>query len=606
MTAQSDLLPHKVITERRDDGTLILTSGYKLGPVAANTGEWLHRWAAETPGTVFLAERRGDSWRELTYQDSLTAVRSLASALLGQGLIAGDRLIILSGNSVDHALLTLAAQYVGIVSFPVAEQYSLIPEAHDRLAYIATKTKPKMVFADDAARYAQALQLAPLANIPVITKDARGALRETLDIKILQQTPVTAAVDRAYAAITPDSLAKILFTSGSTAHPKGVCTTQRMMCVNQAQIGAVLPFLAARKHKIVDWLPWNHVFGGSHNFNMMLAFGGSFYIDNGKPAPGLFAKTLENLALQTGTLAFNVPVGWALLTEALKTDPALSKRFFTGLEMIFYAGAPLPQGVWADLQKLAMAELGHIPLMTSSWGMTETAPGTLLQHEPIARTGVIGVPVPEVAVKLIPDDAGRYELRVKGPNIMLEYYDAPEKTAEAFDNDGFLITEDAVRFLDPDNHSAGLVFDGRMSEDFKLMSGTWVQSANIRAKALAELSMLAQDVVVTGQGRTEIGLLIFPNPEALAAEAPGWTADNGALVGGDHGARIKTCLETLAKSATGSSTRISRALVLADPPSVKDHEVTAKGNLNIRRVLEGRAALVDRLYDNADPATIQI
>jgi len=606
MTAQSDLLPHKVITERRDDGTLILTSGYKLGPVAANTGELLHRWAAETPDTVFLAERRGDGWRELTYQDCLTAVRSLASALLDQGLIAGDRLIILSGNSVDHALLTLAAQYVGIVSIPVAEQYSLIPEAHDRLAYIATKTQPKMVFTDDAARYAQALQLAPLADIPVITSDAHGAPRASLDIKTLLQTPVPAAVDQAYATITPDSLAKILFTSGSTAHPKGVCTTQRMMCVNQAQIGAVLPFLSARKHKIVDWLPWNHVFGGSHNFNMMLAFGGSFYIDNGKPAPGLFVKTLENLAMQTGTLAFNVPVGWALLTEALKADPTLSKRFFTGLEMIFYAGAPLPQGVWADLKKLAMAELGHIPLMTSSWGMTETAPGTLLQHEPIARTGVIGVPVPEVAVKLIPDDAGRYELRVKGPNIMHEYYDAPEKTAEAFDDDGFLITEDAVRFLDPENHNAGLVFDGRISEDFKLMSGTWVQSANIRAKALAELSVLAQDVVVTGQGRTEIGLLIFPNPEALAAEAPGWTADNGALVGGDHGARIKTCLATLAKSATGSSTKINRALVLADPPSVKDHEVTAKGNLNIRRVLEGRAALVDRLYDNADPATIQI
>jgi feruloyl-CoA synthase len=378
------------------------------------------------------------------------------------------------------------------------------------------------------------------------------------------------------------------------------------MCVNQAQIGDCLTFLRARPPKVLDWLPWNHVFGGSHNFNMMLAHGGSYYIDGGRPTKAGFAVTLQNLRDHAGTLAFNVPIGFSMLVSALRDDAPLRRRFFEDLDLIFYAAASLPKEIWQALEGFAREITGKIPLMTSSWGMTETAPAAIMAYEPIGRPGVIGVPLPGTRVKLIPDQDRRFELRFAGPNVMTGYFEDPEKTRESFDEEGYLISGDAVRFVDPANPSAGLMFDGRLAEDFKLMTGTWVRASILRLDALEAFGGLAADIVITGHDRNEIGVLVFPDLDALKAADIDTEDDRGALIGQGLSAALDTILAELAGRATGSSTLIARALVLAEPPSIRHQEITAKGSLNNRRILTGRAALVDRLYDDDDPALVRL
>ena len=374
--------------------------------------------------------------------------------------------------------------------------------------------------------------------------------------------------------------------------------------LSQAQLAAALPFLATRPPVLVDWLPWNHVFGGSHNFNMILANGGTLYVDDGKPTPALISRTVENLKLVSPTISFNVPVGFAGLVKAMKTDEALKQSYFAELDMIFYAGASLPQDVWTALEDMAREVRGDLPLMTSSWGLTETAPAMILQHEPTDRSGIVGVPVTGVTAKLIPDEEMRCEVRVKGPNLMPGYLEDPEKTAAAFDEEGFFITGDAMTFVDPDDPAKGMKFDGRISEDFKLQSGTWVRAAQLRLDALVRLAPLAADVVVTGEGRTEVGLLIVPSADLAASDQ--LNADGGALVGTEVQDEIAGRLAEMAKTAAGASNRISRALILAEPPSMADGEITAKGNLNFRKILTRRKELLERLYSDGDAAVIRV
>ncbi|MFD1509705.1 feruloyl-CoA synthase [Lacimonas salitolerans] len=578
----------------RDDGAVILTSNHALGPVARTTGDWLDAWAARTPDAVFIAERSGPGWREVTYAQARDMVRALAGWLLdqpGQGPV-----MMISGNSVDHGLLALAAQYVGRANVPVAEQYALIPGAHERLAYAVDKVRPSLIYVDDAARYADALALPQLAGIPVIAGTPAGAPRAVIPMADALRGGA-GDVDGAHAQVTPDTVGKILFTSGSTSNPKGVLTTHRMMCVNQTQLADAFPILRAEPPKLLDWLPWNHVFGGSHNFNMMLAHGGALYIDDGKPTDALFPRTLENMQMHTGTLSFNVPMGYARQVTALRADADLRRRFFTGLHFTFYAGASLPQEVWDALGDMAREVTGEVPLMVSSWGMTETAPAVLLTHERVTRSGIVGAPLAGTEVKLIPEDEGRYELRVKGPNIMPGYFEDPDKTKAAFDAEGFLITGDAMRFVNEDEPDRGLRFDGRISEDFKLTSGTWVRVAALRGALLGALDGLAADIVITGHDRAELGVLVFP---ATSATGDGACADPARMD------EIRARLAPLAAAATGSSTRVGRALILTEPPRLEAQEMTAKGNLNTRRVLTRRAGLVARLYDDADPAVIRI
>ena len=576
---------------------MIMSSGLTLDPVAQNTGEWLHRWAAETPDAVFLAERSGPGWNELKYGDALSQVQAVAAGLLDHGVGPGEKIVILSGPGIKHGILKLAAQYIGVATVPVAEQYSLIPDAQPRLIHIAEKICPAMVFAEDAEKFARGLALPQFDNALKVVGGLAGTGMITFERLLASTTNISAARD----TVTPQTLAKILFTSGSTSTPKGVPQTHHMMCVNQNQYSGCLPFLKARPPVILSWLPWNHVFAGNSNFNMALAFGGALYLDTGKPVKGLFDTTLENLRMVKPTMSANVPVGYAMLVEAMREDAQLRHNFFADLDFIFYAGASLPADVWQGIEELAMIELGRVPMLTSSWGMTETAPMALMHYEGNATSGMIGIPGPELEARLLPIDDNRYELRVRGPNVMDGYYEEPEKNAETFDDEGFMKTGDAVCFADPDRLESGLQFDGRIGEDFKLLSAVWVQSARLRLGAMPALAGLAQDIVITGENRTDLGLLVFPDPQ-LGLHA----GDDGTIQDAHYCAKIRSVLAKLAETATGSSNRIVRAIVLGEPPSVKAHEITAKGNLNNNAVLRHRAGFVERLYDDSDPATIQI
>lgn len=596
--------PHSVERDVRPDGTILLTSGHPIGPIAETTGDWLHKWAEEAPDRTFLAERSGSGWRADGYAAALEKVRAIAAALLGRGFNGETPILIMSGNGVDHGLLALAAQYAGIPAVPVAEQYALIPGAHDRLRHVIELVRPKLAYAVDAEEYGEALALDALAGIEIVASRP-GSSRATPFAELLKGDSGI-DVDAAHAGVGPDTVVKILMTSGSTSNPKGVPTTHRIMCVNQTQVADALPFLRERPPVIVDWLPWNHVFGGSHNFNMMLANGGSLYVDDGKPVKGKFERTLENLSMVTGTLAFNVPVGFSMLLGALRADENLRRRFFSDLDLVFYAGASLPQDVWQGFERMAMEVKGSVPLMTSSWGLTETGPACLMQHEPAPESGIVGVPLTGVTAKLIPDGDMRCEVRVKGPNIMTGYFGDADKTAGSFDEEGYFITGDAMRFVDPEKPEMGLRFDGRISEDFKLLTGTWVRAATLRLDLLGSLAPLASDLVVTGHDRGEIGVLVFPNMEALGEAGHVPRETEGALVSEELAAEIARRLTERARTATGSSTRVGRALVMAEPASLGDGELTAKGSLNARKILSRRAVLLERLYDDADPATIRI
>ena len=596
-----NLVPHAVNVSRTGKDT-ILTSRVDMGDVVDRTADWLHHWAEKTPDNVFLSERCDSGWRDVTFRQALDAVRAIATSLAAREMGADTPIVILSGNSINHALLSYGAQYAGVPTVPLAEQYSLIAEAHGRLTYVLDKVRPTMAYTDDAGLYASALALPHFADVEIVATRTGGAPVAVTGFDSLLKGDARQDADALLAATGPDTVAKILFTSGSSSDPKGVLTTQGMMCANQSQMAAVLPFLKGRAPRICDWLPWNHVFGGSHNTNMMLAHGGTLVIDDGKPTAKLFERTVRNILEQPGTLSFNVPVGFSMLVREMETNLALREAYFGDLDMIFYAGASLPQDVWTRLEEMAIEVRGRLPLMISSWGMTETAPATIMVHEPIGRSGVIGVPLPGTVVKLSPDEDMRCELRVKGPNVMKGYFEDPVKTAEAFDDDGFLITGDAVRFVDAADPDRGLAFDGRVSEDFKLSTGTWVQAGKLRLDALDALRSLVQDVMICGHDRDAIGLFIFPRPEQVHGD----NTSAGAVIDPVLQSQIETRLRDLAKSATGSAKRISRAIILAEPPSLKNSEVTDKGSLNPRKIMTRRAGLLERLYDNDDPALIRV
>ena len=603
MKRTSNFKPHDVSGEQRSDGTLLLRSNAEMGDVVDTSADWLHRWSDEAPERIFLAERSGAGWREETYQSTLQKVRAIAASLLARGMGPDTPILIMSGNGVDHGLLTLAAHYVGVPTAPIAEQYALIPAARERLEHAISLVKPRMAYVVDADKFAHAITIDALAGVEIVASDV-GSQSGVTGMDTLLQGDSGVDIDAARGQVTPDSVVKILMTSGSTSAPKGVMTTQRMMCVNQTQIADSLPFLTERPPSVVDWLPWNHVFGGSHNFNMMLANGGSFYIDDGKPLKGLFDRTVENLKMVTGSLVFNVPVGFGMLLQALKSDQDLRQRFFQDLDMIFYAGASLPQDIWQGLEQMALDVKGEVPLMTSSWGLTETAPATMIQQEPTDRSGVIGVPMSGVTLKLVPEEDGRYEVRAKGPNIMPGYYNDPQKTAEAFDGEGYFVTGDAMVFVDPDNMNAGMRFDGRISEDFKLLTGTWVRATALRMSLLGHFAPLAADLVITGQDKSDIGVLIFPNKEAIEAAGHALDDVDGMLSDPSLLTALRERLAAWNAENASSSTRIARAAFFAEPASLVDAEITAKGNLNFRKVLQRRSAILDHLYNGSHDAVI--
>src|SRR5215469_3447277 len=594
--------PADTVVERRGDGAILMRSPHPLPPYPRMLTERLTHWAKTAPERTFLAQRHaGGAWRTMSYAETLAAVRGLAAALLARGLNAERPVAIFSGNDIEHALLGLAAMHVGIPYAPISVPYSLMSQDFGKLRTVTEILSPGLVFAANGAAFARAIAAVVPRDVEVAIAANPPADRATTSFADLLQTPATAAVEQAHARVTPDSSAKILFTSGSTGRPKGVANTQRMLCANQAMIRAALPFVADDPPVLVDWLPWSHTFGSNHNFGLVLDNGGSLYIDDGKPLPGLIEATVRNLREIAPTIYFNVPKGFEMLLPYLADDGALCKTFFRRLKVMFYAGAALAQHLLDGFAELAVKTTGERVLFMSSLGSTETAPAALSCNWQSECAGNIGLPLPGVTLKLVPSE-GKLEARLKGDNIMPGYWRAPELTADVFDAEGFYKIGDAVKFADPADPAQGLLFDGRIAEDFKLATGTWVSVGPLRAACIAHCAPFVRDVVLAGAERDEVTALIFPDVEACRALAPDLPADApAAQLLAD--VRVRTAfarkLASFAAASTGTSGRIMRAAVLAEPPSLDIGEMTDKGSINQRAVLTHRVGVVEALY--ADP-----
>lgn len=592
-----------VKVDHREDGTIIVHNPTPLEPYARCVGEYLEHWAQTAPDRPFLLERSpAGLWVGVTYQQALDKVYRIGSWLLRQSLKPGQPVCVLSDNQVNHALLMLAAMHVGIPYSGISPAYSLLSQDHAKLKNLVQRIDPGVIYVGGAGKFKPALQAINGLHQAklVVADDDELPGPDALHFSDMLSDVDLAGVRQAFAAITPETVAKILFTSGSTGYPKGVVNPQRMLCASQQAKRQLWPFLTEQPPVLIDWLPWNHTFGGNHNFNLILANGGTFYLDGGKPVPGLFDTTIANLREVAPTLYLNVPKAFDMLVPALREDAALRRNFFSKLQVIFYAAAALPQHLWDGLIELSNQELGYAVPMVTAWGSTETSPLATDCHFQADRSGVIGVPVPGVSLKLVPN-ADKLEVRVKGPNVTPGYFNQPEDTAKAFDEEGFYLIGDAVCFADADRPEAGLVFNGRVSEDFKLMSGTWVSVGNLRVKGIEYLAPVAQDIVVTGHNLNSVGFLIFPNVAAcrrlagLGDDAPAADVLASQAVR-DH---VAQGLKKLHGSSKGSSTFADRAVLMSEPPSVDAGEITDKGYINQSASLRSRAALVDALYADA-------
>ena len=593
--------PATVQVDHRPDGSRVMRSPMALGAVPAKLGQHLERWATAAPERTFLAERgAGGEWVKLTYADALARVRAVATWLLGQRLSAERPVVVLSDNSIEHAILMLAAMHIGVPVSAISQAYSLVSKDFAKLKGNISHITPGVIFVEHHARFAPALAaIAPLHDGVVVTGSAGGPAEGCVPFGELLAHTDGAAVDAAYARVNGDTIAKFLFTSGSVGAPKAVINTQRMMCSNQQAKAQIWPFLERTPPVVVDWLPWSHTFGSNHNFNMVLRNGGTMYLDAGKPVPGApFETSLKNIKDVSPTVYLNVPRGFDMLVSALHEDEALRQAFFRNLQVIFYAAAALPQHLYEELGRLSVETIGvRVPLV-SGWGSTETAPLCTDSHFAPDRSGVIGIPIPGTELKLVPS-ADKLEVRVRGPNVMPGYWKLPELSEAAFDEEGFYKIGDAVEFLDRLQPQKGLLFDGRVGEDFKLVTGTWVHVGSLRMKGLDALVPVAQDIVVTGHDRDEIGFLIFPNiPELrkLSSNLPPDASVEELLHQPSVRAMVARGLARLKKEGGGSSGYAARAMLLVEPPSIDAGEITDKGYINQRLVLTRRADLVLRLH----------
>ncbi|MFQ3789547.1 feruloyl-CoA synthase [Halomonas sp. A29] len=589
----------------RDDGTRLLSIEEPLGAYPDSLLDCLERWAHEAPERTFVARRdAGGEWQRLSYAETLTRVRCLAQGLLNRELSAERPLAILSGNSIEHLLLALAAMYVGIPFAPVSPAYSLVSRDYGKLRHIVELLTPGLLLVDKADDFAPALAAVQPADCECLAIDpashtgVRG-FGELLD------TPVTAAVDEARATVTPDTIVKILFTSGSTGMPKGVINTHRMLCANQEMLASLMPFMRDEPPVLVDWLPWNHTFGGNHNIGIVLYNGGSLYIDDGRPVPGEFETTIANLREIAPTVYFNVPKGFEILADYLKRENALRETFFSRLNLMFFAAAGLSQHIWDELDRLAIQTLGCKIGMLTGLGATETAPSAMFASLEESRSGVVGLPARGVTIKLVPN-GGKLECRVKGPNVMPGYWRQPEVTAKSFDEEGFYCLGDAVKFIDPDDPQRGMRFDGRISEDFKLDTGTWVSVGPLRARIIESGAPHVKDVVIAGLDKPYVSIMVFPDLEKCRELAElGGTADAATVLASEPvRERFLHMLRDLDAHSTGSSTRVRRVVLLDEPPRLDAHEITDKGSINQRAVLENRADIVEALYREPPPPSV--
>jgi feruloyl-CoA synthase len=601
--------------ELRGDGggTQYLKADQPLGDYAARMTDRLLHWARTAPDRSFMARRvknadgsSGD-WRHISYAQALASARSIGQALLDRGLNAERPVAILSENDLEHALLALGCMYVGVPYCPVSPAYSTVSQDYDKLRHVLSTLTPGLVFASDAGRYGKAIAATVGPDVEVaINSIAPGAglERAVTTFEQLVSTPATPAVDVAMQATGPDTIVKFLFTSGSTKLPKAVINTQRMWCANQQQMRQSMPVLAQEGVVLVDWLPWNHTFGGNHNVGMTIYNGGTLYIDDGKPTPALMGETLRNLREIAPTVYFNVPTGFEAIASAMKTDDQLRKNLLSRVQMFFYAGAALAQPVWDSLHQTQEAEVGERIVMGTGLGMTESGPFGIFVTSPDVRAGDLGVPTPGLELKLVPTD-GKIEVRYRGPNITPGYWRAAEATQESLDEEGFFCTGDAVAWIDKNNIHKGLKFDGRIAEDFKLGTGTFVSVGPLRAKIIAAGAPYVQDAVLTGINLKEVGALIFPTAACRALSGLGPDAPlKDVLESAPVQAHFQKVADELASSGTGSANRIARMHLMHVPPSIDKGEVTDKGSINQRAVLKHRDAMVNALHDGTLPFII--
>ncbi len=564
---------------KRDDGTILMQQSNPLPDHLPALADYLDKWADATPDHPWIARRdKGGAWRRIAYGEARDAARRIGATLLEMGLGPDRPLLILSGNSIEHALLGAACFYVGIPYAPVSPAYSLVSKDHAKLKDIAALLQPGAVYADDGDAFAHAI--ASIARPGMATISLAGKNTVSFD-GLLEGDPETTHAAR--AAVTGDTVVKYLFTSGSTGSPKAVINTNRMICAMQAMVRDCYRFLEKRPPVVLDWAPWNHTAAGNKVSYLVMTNGGTYFIDDGKPGPGKFDETLRNLSDVACTWYFNVPVGWDILVEELETDPDLAAKFFSQLGMMFYAGAGMAQHTWDRLRAVARKTTGHEVLLATSLGATETAPFALACTEVQEFSGNVGVPAAGLSMKLVPN-GGKLELRLKGPSITPGYFGDPAKTAEAFDEEGYYCMGDALRPADPDDLTKGFFFDGRVAENFKLTTGTWVAVGAVRASLVDAMDGLIRDAVITGENESELGALLLLSERARTMPSADLTAALGEK------------LTSAAQEATGSASRVKRAVVLSAEPSFDRGEITEKGSLNQRAMRRSHADLIAALY----------
>jgi feruloyl-CoA synthase len=593
-------LKRDIAVERRPDGVIVLKSRIPLKPYEKHIPASLAKWAAERPDRIWLAQRTGADrrWRKLSYGEAKRTVDALTQGILDLKLEPGRAVAILSGNSIEHALMTQAAMQARVPVAPVSPAYSLMSQDHVKLKYLFDLIKPALVMVQDGPTFEKALKALDLTGVTVVhvTRPCEGIA--SIAFSDLAATPVTKDVEASIAAITPDTVGKLLFTSGSTGMPKAVINTQAMMCANAAMMMQVRPRDPnAPQATYLDWMPWNHTMGGNALFNPVLTEGGTLYIDDGRPMPGLIEETLRNLHEISPTYYANVPAGYAALAAAMEKDGALCRSFFKNLGLMAYGGARLPDDLYERMQALAVRATGERIVFYTGWGSTETAPTSTGTYWDTERVGLIGLPFPGVELKMVPVGP-KYELRLRGINVTPGYYRQPELTKAAFDEEGFYCIGDAGVFVDPNDPVQGLIFSGRVVEDFKLMTGTFVQVGPLRTDAIAAATPVVQDALVAGQDRPFVGLLAWPNLHACRQIVGDAEASYEDVV---RHPEVLACLKRglqahNASSEGASSMRIARAILMTEPASIDGNELTDKGYINQRAGLDRRAALVERLY----------
>jgi feruloyl-CoA synthase len=599
--AACDWTPDPFLTdvERRADGTLLLRPRTELGKYPARLTDTLEYWARTAPDRVLIARRsaQGD-WIKVSYRDGLARVQRIAAGLQARNLSAERPIVVLSGNSIEHFILGLAAMWAGVPYCPVSPAYSQVSQDLGRLRYVMDLLTPGLIAAFDTGAFERALAAVP--DEAEIVGDAQIPGRPLTTLAALEAAP-SSALQEAHARVGHDTIARFLLTSGSTGQPKAVITTHRMICSNACTLRQALPFLVDEPPVLVDWLPWNHTFGGSHNIGLVLFNGGSLYIDDGKPMPASFAVTLRNLREISPTVYFNVPKGFELLAHHLEEDGHLRSSFFASLRANFFAGASLAQHTWDALDAASLRERGSKTPMLSGLGATETGPSVTFTTPAMGRSGVIGLPAAGNLVKLVPVE-DKLEIRVRGPGVTPGYWREPQLSEAAFDEEGYYRMGDAVRLLDENDPTRGLAFDGRIAEDFKLANGTWVSVGPLRAALIATLSPIAQDVIIAGLDRDYVTALIVPDLKACAQflqeEKIGYAT---AAAHEQITAWTRLRLQQHAQLNGAVTRRISRAMLLPTAPSLDAGEITDKGSINQRAVLSCRSELVDALYAKVPP-----